>query len=150
MTATVTMSCCLLLCFQFNLPTESIIKILHLFQHVHKHYITQDDDGVTFFSWFGIMQRTKFAFVLFSVCISLLSCSLYVCPTVRNIPLRVAVRPPPNGPTSATAAAMPTISATVTHAHCTMVSSDSYIMTASCQSTVGIYLSSRGRALSAP
>jgi len=87
-----------------------------MLQQDHMHYITQSDDGLTLFSWFGIMQRTKFAFVLFSVCISLLSCSLYVCPTVLNIPLRVAVRPAPNGPTSATAAAMPTISATVTNA----------------------------------
>jgi len=84
-------------------------------QQYRKSEKTAQNDNLTFFSWFGMMQRTKLALVLFSVCISLFSCSLYVWPTVLNIPLRVAVRPAPNGPASATAAAMPTISAAVTN-----------------------------------
>jgi len=70
----------------------------------------------TFLSWFGNIQRTKFGLVLFSVCISLTSCSLYVWATVRNIPLRV--RTPTNTEDSlVTVALMPTISATFTHMH---------------------------------
>lgn len=42
----------------------------------------------TFFSWLGMMQRTKWGVVCLKTFIRLLSCSLYSCPTVRNIPLR--------------------------------------------------------------
>jgi len=65
----------------------------------------------TFLSWFGNIQRTKFGLVLFKVCISLTSCSLYVWATVRNIPLRVRT---PNMDSVPTVALMPTISATGT------------------------------------
>jgi len=64
----------------------------------------------TFLSWFGKIQRTKLGLVLFSVCISLTSCSLYVWATVLNMPLRV--RTPTNTEDSVpTVALMPTISA---------------------------------------
>jgi len=67
------------------------------------------------------MQRTNLGLVLFSVCIRRVSCSLYVWPTVRNIPLRVAVRPPKaaDGSPADTVAPMPTISADISHASCT-------------------------------
>lgn len=44
---------------------------------------------LTLFSWLGMMQRTKLGFVFLSVAISLDSCSLYSCPTVRNMPFLV-------------------------------------------------------------
>ena len=47
----------------------------------------------TFFSWLGMMQRTKLGLVFLSVAMSLASCSLYSCPTVRNMPLRVLKAP---------------------------------------------------------
>ena len=67
---------------------------------------------LTFFSWLGMMQRTKFGLVLLSVCMRRVNCSLYVCPTVRNIPLRVD-RPPKAADASLaeTVAPIPTISA---------------------------------------
>lgn len=45
--------------------------------------------GLTRFSWLGMMQRTKLGVVLRSVVISFPSCSLYSCPTVRNMPFLV-------------------------------------------------------------
>lgn len=45
--------------------------------------------GLTLFSWLGMMQRTKLGVVLRSVVISFPSCSLYSCPTVRNMPFLV-------------------------------------------------------------
>ena len=47
----------------------------------------------TFFSWLGMMQRTKLGFVFLRVAMSLDSCSLYSWPTVRNMPLRVLKAP---------------------------------------------------------
>lgn len=47
----------------------------------------------TFFSWLGMMQRTKFGLVFLSVVMRLPSCSLYSWPTVRNMPLRVLNAP---------------------------------------------------------
>ena len=64
----------------------------------------------TFFSWFGMMHRTKLGFVFLSVAISLASCSLYNWPTVRNIPFRVR---DPNIVSTAAAAPIPTISAKI-------------------------------------
>lgn len=48
---------------------------------------------LTFFSWLGMMQRTKLGLVFLSVAMSLASCSLYSCPTVRNMPFRVLKAP---------------------------------------------------------
>lgn len=45
--------------------------------------------SLTLFSWLGMMQRTKLGVVLRSVVISFPSCSLYSCPTVRNMPFLV-------------------------------------------------------------
>lgn len=45
--------------------------------------------GLTRFSWLGMMQRTKLGVVLRSVVMSFPSCSLYSCPTVRNMPFLV-------------------------------------------------------------
>ena len=45
--------------------------------------------GLTLFSWLGMMQRTKLGVVLRSVVISFPNCSLYSCPTVRNMPFLV-------------------------------------------------------------
>lgn len=47
----------------------------------------------TFFSWLGMIQRTKLGLVFLSVAISLASCSLYSSPTVRNMPFRVLKAP---------------------------------------------------------
>lgn len=47
----------------------------------------------TFFSWLGMIQRTKLGLVFLSVAMSLASCSLYSCPTVRNMPFRVLKAP---------------------------------------------------------
>jgi hypothetical protein len=60
------------------------------------------------FSWLGMIQRTKLGLVLRRVTISLLSCSLYNCDTVRNMPLRVRA---PNWVSVIACCAMPTISA---------------------------------------
>lgn len=62
----------------------------------------------TFFSWFGMIHLTKLGLVLLSVCISLVSCSLYSWPTVRNIPFLVRA---PNDVSLAAVAPRPTISA---------------------------------------
>lgn len=45
--------------------------------------------GLTLFSWLGMMQRTKLGVVLRNVVINFPSCSLYSCPTVRNMPFLV-------------------------------------------------------------
>lgn len=52
-----------------------------------------DNFSNTFFSWLGMMQRTKLGFVFLRVAMSLDSCSLYSWPTVRNMPLRVLKAP---------------------------------------------------------
>ena len=55
------------------------------------HVVTARGAGgcLTLFSWLGMMQRTKLGVVLRSVVISFPSCSLYSCPTVRNMPFLV-------------------------------------------------------------
>ena len=73
-----------------------------------KHSFQSISEIFTFFSWLGMIQRTKLGLVLRNVVINLASCSLYNWLTVRNMPLRVR---DPNMVSTACAAPIPTMSA---------------------------------------
>ena len=69
--------------------------------------------SLTLFSWLGMMQRTKFGFVLFSVVMRFVSWFLCVCPTVLSIPF--LWRDAPKVDSLWTVAPRPTISAEETN-----------------------------------